>query len=121
MNQDPNGHITIPSTPAEIEEGKTMAIIAYITIFGLLAAFIMNNDKRNPFAKYHIRQSLGLGLVGASFMLLNIIPFLGTIISLILFPVLLIFWIIGLLYAIQGKEKAIPLLGDYFQEWFKTL
>jgi len=43
-----------------IEEGKTIAIIAYITIFGLLIAFLMNNDKKNSFASYHLRQSLGL-------------------------------------------------------------
>ena len=31
-----------------------MAIIAYITIFGLIAAYFMNNDKKNPFASFHI-------------------------------------------------------------------
>jgi len=40
-----------------IDEGKTIAIISYLTLIGLLIAFIMNNDKKNEFAKFHIGQS----------------------------------------------------------------
>jgi hypothetical protein len=39
-----------------IQDGKTMAIISYITWVGTLIAFIMNNDKHNSFAAFHIRQ-----------------------------------------------------------------
>lgn len=28
------------------QEGKNIAIIAYITIIGLIVAFVMNNDKK---------------------------------------------------------------------------
>ncbi len=44
------------------EDAKKIAIIAYITIIGLIIAYVMNNDKKLPFASYHIRQSLGLGV-----------------------------------------------------------
>jgi uncharacterized membrane protein len=27
-------------------------------------------------------------------------------------------WVVGLVYAFQGKEKTIPVVGDYFQQWF---
>lgn len=37
-----------------IEEGKTIAIISYITVIGLIIALILNNDKKNLFAAYHI-------------------------------------------------------------------
>ena len=39
-------------------EGKNIAIISYITIIGLIIAFVMNNDKKDAFASYHIKQSL---------------------------------------------------------------
>ncbi|TDN95413.1 hypothetical protein DET49_1018 [Salegentibacter sp. 24] len=39
---------------------KTIAIIAYLTVIGLVVAFVLNNDKRNEFASFHIKQSLGL-------------------------------------------------------------
>lgn len=32
-----------------IEEGKTIAIISYITVIGLIIALILNNDKKNLF------------------------------------------------------------------------
>ena len=43
-----------------VSEGKTMAIISYITFIGTLIAFIMNQNKKNSFASFHIRQAIGL-------------------------------------------------------------
>jgi len=102
-----------------IEEGKTIAIISYITIIGLIIAFIMNNDKKNPFASFHIRQMTGLVLLG----LLNafVIGAISGTLSAIISVGLLILWIIGLIGAAQGEMKKVPLLGDYFQDWFKGI
>lgn len=104
-----------------IEQGKTMAIIAYITIFGLLIAFIMNNDKKNTFAAYHIRQCVGLGAVGLASYIIGKIPFIGWIASILISIFLLVLWIIGLISAINGEEKPVPVLGEKFQEWFKNI
>ena len=41
-----------------IEEGKTLGLVAYLTLFGTLIAFFMNKDKRNPFTSFHVRQAL---------------------------------------------------------------
>jgi len=41
-------------------QGKDIALISYLTLIGLLIAFVMNNDKKYEFAKFHIRQSLGM-------------------------------------------------------------
>lgn len=32
-----------------IKEGKTLAIVSYMTFIGLIIAIIMNLEKRNPF------------------------------------------------------------------------
>ncbi len=103
-----------------VQEGKTIAIISYITIIGTLIAFIMNQNKHNYFASFHIRQSLGIFLL---FMLVNFIQrftnlgWIDTILGIGVF----ILWIIGLLGAVQGEEKKVPLLGDQFQEWFRNI
>jgi len=47
-----------------VQDGKTMAIISYITIIGTLIAFIMNQNKHNYFTSFHIRQALGIFLLG---------------------------------------------------------
>ena len=96
------------------DEGKTIAIIAYLTWIGLIIAFVMNNDKKNEFAKFHIRQMLLLTLVG---IVVSFIP----IVNFVAWIVLFIFWVIGLFGAINGQKKEIPLLGKYAQEWFKGI
>jgi uncharacterized Tic20 family protein len=34
---------------------------------------------------------------------------------------LLVLWVIALIGAVNGQEKKIPLLGDQFQDWFKSI
>ncbi|MBJ2173987.1 hypothetical protein JBL43_07045 [Aureibaculum sp. A20] len=102
-------------------EGKTIAIIAYITLIGLIVAFVMNNEKKDPFATYHIKQSLGLGLTGLALSTINIIPILGWIVSFLGFFVIVYMWIISLLNALNGKQKPAPILGKKYEEWFKNM
>lgn len=112
---------SIENKTVAVNEGKNIAIIAYITIVGLIIAFIMNGEKKNDFARYHIRQSVGLALTGLALGVIGMIPILGWIIDLLGIFVLLFMWITGLINAINGKEKPVPILGSKFLEWFKNL
>ncbi len=102
-----------------VEEGKTIAIISYITLIGTIVAFIMNNDKKNAFASFHIRQMVGLGLLALvnSFVIANI----SAMVSLVVSVVLLVLWIIGFIGVVQGETKTVPVLGESFQNWFKGI
>ena len=104
-----------------VVEGKEIAIIAYLTIIGLIIAFIMNKDKHYDFASYHIKQVLGLAVIGLIVFVIGQIPILGWIISILVFIPLLIIWIMGLMNAINGKKKPIPLIGKYALDWFKNV
>jgi uncharacterized membrane protein len=103
-----------------VTEGKTIAIICYLTFIGTIIAFIMNQNKQNTFASFHIRQAIGLILLG---FILNILQMYLDLfwIGSVLWLGLIILWLIGFIGAIQGEEKKIPLLGDQFQEWFKNI
>lgn len=103
------------------DQGKNMAIISYITLIGLIIAFVMNNDKKNPFASFHIKQSLGLALTGLVLGIIGIIPILGWIINILGIFVLLFMWIKGLLNAINGKDTPVPILGKKYIKWFKNI
>lgn len=103
------------------EEGKTIAIIAYITIIGLIIAFVMNNEKKNDFASYHIKQSLGLALTGLALGMIGMIPILGWIINIIGIFVLFYMWLMSLINALGLKEKPAPILGDKYILWFKNI
>ena len=102
-----------------VNEGKTMAIISYFWWIGLIIAFIMNNNKKNTFASFHIRQMIGLLLLNVVVSL--IYKYVGPSIGMLLGLGTFVLWVIGLIGAFQGEEKRIPLLGDLFQDWFKSI
>lgn len=114
------GHVPEAQTSI-VEDGKTIAIIAYITVIGLVIALVMNQEKKNSFARFHIRQSLGIMLTGLVTSVLSWIPILGWILAPLIFIFLFILWIMGLMNAVSGREKTVPLLGDKYAEWFKTI
>jgi uncharacterized membrane protein len=95
-------------------DGKTKAIVAHITIIGWIIALVLNSNEKDEFASYYIRQLLGIYLLG---LVLTFIPIIGWLVSI----VVLVFWILSLIGAIQGEKKETPLVGKYFQEWFKAL
>ena len=110
------------SNEAVVKDGKMMAIVSYITIIGLIIAFIMNNDKKNSFASYHIRQSLGLALTGlVALGVIGMVPILGWIIDFFGLFVMLYMWIMGLVNAVNENEKPVPILGKKYIEWLKNI
>lgn len=103
-----------------VKEGKTIAIISYFTIIGTLVAFIMNQKKQNHFASFHIRQALGIALMWFALNLIRGYVDIGWVDNILVLTALIL-WIFGLIGAIQGEERRIPLLGDQFQEWFRSI
>ena len=100
---------------------KVAGIVAYLTIIGTIIAIFMNQEeKKNDFASFHIRQALGLFL---SFFLLGY--FVGYADSWTATSAFYIFyfilWIYGFLGALQGHKRQIPVIGNYFQTLFKNL
>ena len=103
-----------------IKEGKTTAIVAFFTIFGTIIAIFMNLDPKNKFARFHIRQALGIHLF---FLLFSpVVSYADNIIAFTaLYIVYFILWIYAFLGALQNQYKTIPYIGGYFQKWFKFI
>lgn len=106
---------------ATIEDGRVIAILAYITVVGFIIAIVLNNDKKNPFAFFHIRQSLGIWLLGLVIGVVAVIPFLGWIVALVGWVLIVVLWVIGLINAIGGKMKPVPIFGNLFEDLFKSI
>lgn len=107
------------------QDGKTRAIIAHITLIGWIIALVMNNDKKDEFASYYIRQVLGLMIIGIGLSIVNtllimIIPFLFFL-SIIVPLAILGLFIYSLIGAINEQKTEIPVVGAMFQDWFKAL
>jgi uncharacterized membrane protein len=107
-------------TEAEIQDGKMMGILAYIIfLVPLLAA----RDKK--FAMFHTEQALVLLIawivIYIGFIILTIIlRAVSTalscgisILSILIWVAFLVFWIMGLINAAQGKLKVLPFIGQY--------
>ena len=102
------------------EEGKTAAIVAYLTIIGTIIAYFMNSDSKNTFAAFHIRQALGIHIT-FSFLGVVIGMFDSWPISAAFYIFIAVLGVYGLVTAIQGEQKEVPILGEYFQKWFSTI
>lgn len=104
----------------DINQGKSAAITAYITIVGSIIAIFMNGENKSEFASFHTRQALGIHLT--SFIIAPLITgFDSLLISIPFWVFFLTLWVYGFSGALQGKLNLVPLLGKYFQKWFKQL
>ncbi len=102
------------------DNSKTVAIIAYITIIGLVVAYIMNNNNKSTLGSFHIRQSLGIMCVGL--VLSIVVSFIDiSILGWVVQAGIFVLWILGLISAVQAEMKPVPVLGAQFQEWFKGI
>ena len=92
----------------DIEKNKVMGLLAYILFFiPLLAA------KDSPFARYHANQGLVLFLAAILSSVILIIPILGWIIAPILSIVITVLAVIGIINALNGKAKELPVIGKF--------
>ncbi|MCG8525925.1 MAG: hypothetical protein MI748_06075 [Opitutales bacterium] len=95
-------------------DGKTKAIVSHITLIGWIIALVINNSEKDELASFYIRQNLGIILLG---FVSGLIP----VVNLFAWIVVLVFWVMSLIGSIQGEQKLTPWLGQYFQDWFKSL
>lgn len=115
FSEDPQPHAPqFETDPTAVSnDGKTIALIAHLTLIGWIIAIVMNSNTTSEFASFYIRQVLGLGLC----LLVIFIPILGWILSI----GVIVLWMMSLIAAAGGEKKLTPVLGPYFQDWFKSL
>ena len=101
---------------------KTIAIISHLTIIGWVFALIKYRDEHSELSAFYIRQTLGiilLGIVGT--FIGRTFGTMGAASSSIIGIVAFVLWIISLIGAANGEKKLVPLVGEYFQDWFKSI
>ena len=92
----------------DIEKNKVMAVLAYILFFiPLLAA------KDSKFARFHTNQGLVLFLGGIIASVVAVIPVIGWIVAPIAGLAITVLAIIGILNALNGRAKELPVIGKF--------
>lgn len=106
--------------PGDVQQNKTMAILAYIGPLVLITIF---GAKESKFARFHANQGLVLLIaeaigwiaVGIVSAILGAIPvikyFLPFIIETLFSAVCALFIVLGIVNAAKGKAKELPLFG----------
>lgn len=114
------------------ENGKTAAIISYFTIIGwLIAYFALHKNQKTALASFHLRQTLLFAIVslivgwGVGFILgiLILSTGIGALLYIMyaFYLVLTIIWVIGLIGAIKGQQKPMPIIGEKAQTMFASI
>lgn len=102
--------------PQDINDNKLLACLSYISWLVLIPLFCAKDSK---FARFHVNQGLVLAIAETAIIIvlsiLGAIPLLGVIFRIvrwILNIVFAVFSVIGVLNALSGKAKELPLIGS---------
>lgn len=95
--------------------GLLCYLFAFVT--GIIFLLI---EKENRFIRFHALQSIfTFAAIFVVSIVLNVIPLLGLIVSILLAPLSLILWIVLMVKAYQGKWFKLPLVGDLAEKQLK--
>ena len=86
----------------EIDDGKGLGGLAYITWIGALIAYLAG--KENRYVLYHVQQAIVLIIAS----ILIAIPFIGWLWGIFV----LVCFIIGIINGFGGKVQPLPLIGN---------
>lgn len=108
------------TSPRKGPDPKILAIIGYLTLAGWLVAYVINsnNKEKSDFTLFHLRQGLGVGLLWVvSYSLYWILPPIAFIVNIIV----IILMVLGVIFAVQEQKRELPVIGRYFQDWFRSI
>lgn len=93
--------------PSDIERNRVVAALSYLIFF---LPFLACPDSR--YARFHANQGLILLLVSiAGSFVLGFVPILGGTLRSLLGIAVLVFGVLGVLNAAQGKAVRLPIIG----------
>ncbi|WP_273832040.1 DUF4870 domain-containing protein [Guptibacillus sedimenti] len=107
-------------TPRKTSSGLEENVAGLLTyVLGFVTGIIfLLIEKENKFVRFHAMQSIVV--FGAFFVIslvLNVVPVIGTIVSVLILPPLsLIVWIVLMVKAYQGNQYKLPIAGDFSEK-----
>jgi hypothetical protein len=129
--------VSLKNQSLSTDEGKTVAIIAYLTLIGFIIAIVQHGSDKTKLGAYHLRQVVGFMFTGVGLAILlwlitlpmysmslrDILSY-TTFISVISFIVWfgqLVCIIISFINAVNGMEKPAPIFGKLYEKWFANM
>ena len=103
---------------------KTSGIVSYLTLIGWIVVLATRKEK-TEYTSFHLRQMLGIMVLGIGISIIGFIigmvsSTLGAIWNFVCF-IPLILWVLAFIGALNEEKKLVPVVGEQFQEWFKSI
>jgi uncharacterized membrane protein len=112
MKENANGGTGAPLS--EKDKGTAMAVLAYLGPLVIVSYFVA---KDIPFVKFHIKQGLVLFVIEVAFAFIVKTFWIFLFFMAFLIPFIqlgiAVLAILGIVNAVQGKEKELPLVGSF--------
>ncbi len=98
--------------PGQKSEGNLTAALTYLAgwITGLI--FLLT-EKEDKFIRFHAAQST---VVFGALTIITIIPLIGQLLGLFLWPLSLVLWIILMIKAYNNEKFELPMIGDLVEK-----
>ncbi len=115
--QPPQGYAPQPeyAAPPQMDpdamKHKALAMLCYLS--PLMGMYALVAAGTSPYVRYHANQGMSLDVMYLLSCLLIIIPILGWIVFGIGMIVMLVFRIMGILNAKNGRKKELPMCGKW--------
>ncbi len=113
MSKLPSDFDKVFTSKMSFEDNEKMAslvsVMSYLTPLGWVVAMMIYDKHQSKRASFHLRQSLGLIITGAIFLL---IPLVGWFLNIAVVFV----WTLSLYSAVKSTAYKVPLLGTFYQE-----
>lgn len=100
-------------------DDKTKSIVAHLTLIGWIIALVMNQSDKGPNTSFYLRQMLGLFMISLAGWVVGIVTF--NVISTLFGVLGFVLWIVSIIGAASGEQKPLPVVGEMFQQWFKSI
>lgn len=92
----------------EIDKHKVNAVLSYLGI--LIIVPLLNEEvKKSPYALHHLNQGLILTIIGFVVGAVVWVPLIGWAAGIVVF----VLWVMGIMSAVNGDMKKLPLIGEY--------
>ena len=92
------------------------AALSYLFI-GIIWFILDDKMRKNSFVKFHVKQGLVLLIAVIILQILSVILFILIFVWWLVGVLLFVLGIIGLIYALDNKQKPVPFLGTFAKKF----
>ncbi len=102
-------------------DDKTIGILSYLGVLWVVA-YIMYGNKKSEYNAFHVREGLGvIILFVALIVIVSVLSFIklsliAWIINLVAYPIIGVLCIIGIINAVNGDMKPLPIISENFTQ-----